>query len=112
MKKVEAIIRSSKFDDVKEALSEVGINFFTFTEVKGFGKQKGAHVVYRGAPYDVGYIARLALSILIEDNKLAKVVVAIKDAAHTGDIGDGKIIITDVMQVISIRTGQIDDSAI
>ena len=112
MKKIEAIIRSSKFDEVKNALSEIGISFFTFMEVKGFGKQKGEHVVYRGAVYDVGYIARLLLEIIVEDNIVDNAVDAIANAARTGEIGDGKIIVTDINNIISIRTGQLNESAI
>ena len=112
MKKIEAIIRSSRFDEVKDALSQIGINFFTFFEVKGFGKQKGDHVVYRGAVYDVGYIARLMLEIITTDEKIKEAVDVIKTAAHTGEIGDGKIIVTDISNIISIRTGQENESAL
>ena len=112
MKKIEAIIRSSRFDEVKDALSKIGINFFTFLEVKGFGKQKGEHVVYRGAVYDVGYIARLQLEIIVPDGQVEEAIDVIKEAAKTGDIGDGKIIVTAIEQVLSIRTGQVDESAI
>jgi len=112
MKKIEAIIRSSKFDAVKESLEEIGTKFFTFLEVKGYGKQKGEHVVYRGAAYDVGYIARVQLEIIVADEKEQPVVDAIKSAAYTGEIGDGKIIITDIEKIISIRTGEINESAI
>jgi nitrogen regulatory protein PII len=112
MKKIEAIIRSSKFDHVKEALSGIGINFFTFMEVKGYGKQKGDHVMYRGAPYDVGYIARLSLEIFVPDDKVQEVVATVRNAARTGEIGDGKIIVIPVDQLVSIRTGFEDESAI
>ena len=112
MKKIEAIIRSSRFDEVKDALSQIGINFFTFFEVKGFGKQKGDHVVYRGAVYDVGYIARLMLEIITTDDKVDEAVDLIKNAAHTGEIGDGKIIVSDIAHIISIRTGQENESAL
>ena len=112
MKKIEAIIRSSRFDEVKDALSQIGINFFTFIEVKGFGKQKGEHVVYRGAVYDVGYIARLQLEIITPESKVKEAVEAIKEAASTGEIGDGKILISDINEVVSIRTGLMNESAI
>lgn len=112
MKKIEAIIRSSKFDDVKQALDGIDTRFFTFMEVKGYGKQKGEHVVYRGAAYDVGYIARMAIEIIVADEKADLVVKTIRDAAHTGEIGDGKIIITNVLDIVSIRTGQENESAI
>lgn len=112
MKKIEAIIRSSKFDSVKEALDAIDIRFFTFMEVRGFGKQKGDHVVYRGAAYDIGHIARMALEIIVEDDKVHLVVKTIREAAHTGEIGDGKIIVSDVLNIISISTGQENESAI
>ena len=112
MKKIEAIIRSSRFDEVKDALSKIDINFFTFMEVKGFGKQKGDHVVYRGAVYDVGYIARLQLEIITPEDKVNEAIELIKDAAQTGEIGDGKIIVTNIEQVVSIRTGQVNESAL
>ena len=112
MKKIEAIIRSSRFDEVKDALAQIGINFFTFMEVKGFGKQKGEHVVYRGAVYDVGYIARLQLEIILPESKVKEAVNSIRDAAYTGEIGDGKIIVTDIIEVYSVRTGQTNESAI
>ena len=112
MKKIEAIIRSSRFDATKEALAEIDINFFTFSEVKGFGKQKGKHVVYRGAVYDVGYIARMKLEILVTDNKVRDAVNAIREAARTGEVGDGKIVVFNVEEVTAIRTGGINESAI
>ncbi|HMQ05832.1 MAG TPA: P-II family nitrogen regulator [Saprospiraceae bacterium] len=112
MKKIEAIIRSSRFEEVKSALSEADINFFTFTEVKGFGKQKGDHVVYRGAIYDIGYIARLSLQIIISNDRLEEALNVIRNAAYTGEIGDGKIIVTHIDDVISIRTGKRNEEAL
>jgi len=112
MKKIEAIIRSSKFEAAKEALGEIGIDFFTFSEVKGYGRQKGDHVVYRGAAYDVGYIARLKLEIVLTQDKLASAIETIRKAAHTGEIGDGKILCYDLNQFISIRTGLVNESAL
>lgn len=112
MKKIEAIIRSSKFEDVKDALSEIGINFFSFSEVKGYGKQQGKHVVYRGAVYDVGYIARLKLEIAVPDVKTPEVVNAIQKAAATGEVGDGKIFIIPIEGVVRIRTGELNDAAV
>lgn len=112
MKKIVAIIRSSKFDEVKDSLNQIGINFFTFMEVKGYGKQKGEHVVYRGAVYDVGYIARLQLEIFTTDDKAGEAVQAIRDAAHTGEIGDGKICVSNIEELISVRTGQKNESAL
>ena len=112
MKKIEAIIRSSKFDAVKESLEAIGTKFFTFLEVKGYGKQKGDHVVYRGAAYDVGYIGRIQIEIIVADEKVESIVEAIQSAARSGEIGDGKIIITDIEKIISIRTGEVNESAI
>ena len=112
MKKIEAIIRSSKFEAVRESLEDIGIKFFTFLEVKGYGKQKGEHVVYRGAAYDIGYIGRVQLEIIVADDKVAPVSDAIIRSARTGEIGDGKIIITDIEQIVSIRTGEVNESAI
>lgn len=112
MKKIEAIVRSSKFEAVKEALNDIGTSFFTFTEVKGYGKQKGDHVVYRGAVYDVGYIARIQITLIVSDEKGEEVIATIREAASTGDFGDGKIIVTNVEEIISIRTGQKNASAL
>ena len=112
MKKIEAIIRSSKFEDVKDALSEIDINFFSFSEVRGYGKQQGKHVVYRGAVYDVGYIARLKLEIAVPDEKSKEVARTIRSAANTGEVGDGKIFIFPIEEVIRIRTGEVNESAV
>jgi nitrogen regulatory protein P-II 1 len=112
MKKVEAIIRSSKFEAVKNELSKIGVNFFTFFEVKGYGKQLTEHVVYRGAEYDIGYIARLKIELIVEDQNAKRISDTITQAAKTGEIGDGKIIITNVEEIISIRTGSINESAL
>ena len=112
MKKIEAIIRSSKFELVKNELSKIGANFFTFFEVKGYGKQLAEHVVYRGVEYDIGYIARIKLEIIVEDKNVKVVCDTISAAARTGEIGDGKIIITTIDEIISIRTGSINESAL
>lgn len=112
MKKIEAIIRSSKFEAVKTALSEIGANFFTFFEVKGFGKQAGEHVVYRGAEYDLGYIARMKIEIIVANDSSEKVSNTIRKAAHTGEIGDGKIIISPIDEIVSIRTAKANESAL
>lgn len=104
MKKIEAIIRSSTFEKVREELAKVGVNFLTFTEVKGFGKQRGEEVYYRGAVYDIGYIARMQIEIIVAEDKVDDVVTAILDAAYTGEVGDGKIIVSNVDRVVSIRT--------
>ena len=105
MKKIEAIIRSRKFDEVKESLAEVGINFFTFYEVKGFGHQKGKELSYRGAIYDSGYIGRSKLEIVLSDEFVDAAFEAIAMAAHTGKQGDGLIMVTPLLQVKNIRTG-------
>ncbi|MBK9256063.1 MAG: P-II family nitrogen regulator [Saprospiraceae bacterium] len=112
MKKIEAIIRSSKFETVKNELSSAGASFFTFFEVKGYGKQIAEHAIYRGVEYDIGYIARMKIEIIIEDQNVKKIVEAIRNAAHTGEIGDGKIIITSIDEIISVRTGKINESAL
>lgn len=106
MKKIIAIIRSSKFEEVRLALSSIGINFFTFLEVKGFGRQKGEEVSYRGTVYDVGYIARIQLELVVPEDQAHSVIDCIRASAHTGEVGDGKIFISNVDQVISIRTGE------
>ena len=112
MKKIEAIIRSSRFEEVKEALSEKGINFFTFFEVKGYGHQKGKERKYRGTVYDVGYIARMKLEIFVSNEFVQPAIDAILGSAKTGEVGDGKIFISNVEQIIQIRTGYRDETAI
>ncbi len=106
MKKIEAIIRSSKFEDVKEGLEEIGIHFFTFLEVKGHGREKSEEVVYRGATYDSGYIPRLKLEVIVKEEDLDMVINTIAVNARTGKIGDGKIIVTNVEVFQRIRTGE------
>lgn len=106
MRKVVAIIRASKFEQVKEALAGAGINFFTYYEVRGFGMQKGEKKVYRGAVYDAGYIARYKLEILLSEEQVDSAVQAIQSTGKTGTIGDGKIYISPVEEVIRIRTGE------
>jgi len=112
MKKVEAIIRTSKFDDVVEGLENAGIRFFTYTEVNGHGMEKSDEIVYRGVPYDAGYIPRQKIEVVIKDSDLDKVTKVIIDNAQTGKIGDGKIIITEVSQFLRIRTGQSSEDAL
>ena len=112
MKKIEAIVRSSKFDDVKDALANIHVDFFTFMEVKGFGKQKTEHIVYRGAVYDVGYIARMKLDIYSTDESYEEIVKIILNSAKTGEIGDGKVIVTDITEMWSVRLGTKDESAL
>jgi nitrogen regulatory protein P-II 1 len=106
MKMVEAIIKPFKLDEVKEALSRGGIQGMTVEEVKGFGRQKGHTELYRGAEYSVDFLPKVKLQILVTDDKVAEVVDAISTAAKTGKIGDGKIFVTTVEEVIRIRTGE------
>lgn len=112
MKKIEAIVRSSKFDDVKDALADIHVDFFTFMEVKGFGKEKRDEVIYRGAIYDVGYIARMKLQIFCTDDRVEEIVKIILNAAKTGEIGDGKVIVVDVEEIWSVRLGTKNESAL
>lgn len=112
MKKIEAIIRLSCFDKVRDSLAKIGVNFFTLKEVKGFGLQKGEKFVYRGSVYDSDYIARLQLDILTTNEKVDDIIQAILSAAKTGEVGDGKITVCDVSQVIRIRTGELAAAAL
>ena len=112
MKKVEAIIKPFKLDEVKEALNEIGVQGITVSEVKGFGRQKGHTELYRGAEYVVDFIPKIKLEIIVSDAILAKVVEAIEQSAKTGRIGDGKIFVTPVEAVVRIRTGETGDDAI
>src|SRR6185312_4083062 len=106
MKKVEAIIKPFKLDEVKEALHEVGIKGITVTEAKGFGRQKGHTELYRGAEYVVDFLPKVKLEIVLEDNQVERACEAIQQAARTGRIGDGKIFVSTVEEVIRIRTGE------
>ncbi len=112
MKKVEAIIKPFKLDEVKEALNEIGIQGITISEVKGFGRQKGHTELYRGAEYVVDFIPKIKLEIIVSDVILPKVVDAIEKAAKTGRIGDGKIFVTPVEAVVRIRTGETGEDAL
>lgn len=112
MKKVEAIIKPFKLDEVKEALNEVGIQGITVSEVKGFGRQKGHTELYRGAEYVVDFIPKIKMEIIVSDEIVGKVVETIELAAKTGRIGDGKIFVTSVEDVIRIRTGERGEDAI
>lgn len=105
MKKIEAIVRASKFDEVKEALGENDINFFTFYEVKGYGHQKGKERSYRGSIYDVGYIGRIKLEILVSESYVDAAVATIASAAKTGEKGDGLVMVTNIDELHNIRTG-------
>src|SRR5512145_532001 len=106
MKMVEAIVKPFKLDEVKEALTKAGIQGMTVEEVKGFGRQKGHTELYRGAEYTVDFLPKVKIQILVPDDKAASVVTAITDSARTGKIGDGKIFVTNVDEVVRIRTGE------
>ncbi len=112
MKKIEAIIKPFKLDEVKEALHEIGLKGITVTEVKGFGRQKGHTELYRGAEYVVDFLPKVKIEIVLDDNLLEKAVEAIVQAARTGRIGDGKIFISDIGEAIRIRTGETGSEAI
>jgi nitrogen regulatory protein PII len=112
MKMVTAIIKPFKLDDVREALSEVGVTGITATEVKGFGRQKGHTELYRGAEYVVDFLPKIKLEIAVTDEQVERVVEAILQAANTGKIGDGKIFVSPLDQVIRIRTGEMDADAV
>lgn len=112
MKKVEAIIKPFKLDEVKEALNEIGIQGITVSEVKGFGRQKGHTELYRGAEYVVDFIPKIKLEIIVSDAILPQVVEAIEKSAKTGRIGDGKIFVTPVEAVVRIRTGETGEDAL
>lgn len=104
MKKIEAIIRPFKLDEVKEALIEEGLKGLTISEVRGYGRQKGHTETYRGAEYQIEFVPKLKIEIIVEDSKLDKAVEAILRSARTGQVGDGKIFISDIQEVIRIRT--------
>ncbi|HJV28722.1 MAG TPA: P-II family nitrogen regulator [Aromatoleum sp.] len=112
MKKIEAIIKPFKLDEVREALSEVGIAGLTVSEVKGFGRQKGHTELYRGAEYVVDFLPKIKVEIVVGDDLAEQAVEAIIKAAHTGKIGDGKIFVIPVEQVVRIRTGETNEAAI
>ena len=112
MKKVEAIIKPFKLDDVKDALHEVGVSGMTVTEVKGFGRQKGHTELYRGAEYVIDFLPKVKIEVVVDDAQLEFVVEAIASAARTGRIGDGKIFVLDVRDSIRIRTGDRGSDAI
>ncbi|WP_448577964.1 P-II family nitrogen regulator [Thermaurantiacus sp.] len=112
MKKVEAIIKPFKLDEVKEALHDVGVSGITVTEAKGFGRQKGHTELYRGAEYIVDFLPKVRLEVVVDDNQVDRVVEAIATAARTGRIGDGKIFVSSIETAIRIRTGERDSDAI
>jgi nitrogen regulatory protein P-II 1 len=112
MKKVEAIIKPFKLDEVREALSEIGVSGLTVTEVKGFGRQKGHTELYRGAEYFVDFLPKVKVEVIVADNLVERAIEAIIKAARTGKIGDGKIFVTSVEQVVRIRTGESGEAAV
>lgn len=112
MKLVTAIIKPFKLDDVRESLSEIGVQGITVTEVKGFGRQKGHTELYRGAEYVVDFLPKVKIDVAIADDRLDRVIEAITKAANTGKIGDGKIFVVNLEQAIRIRTGETDTDAI
>ena len=112
MKKIEAIIKPYKLDDVREALSEVGISGVTVSEVKGFGRQKGHSETYRGAEYKIDFLPKLKLEIAVSDALVERCIEIIAQTARTGKIGDGKIFVIDLESAIRIRTGERDDEAV
>jgi len=112
MKKIEAVIKPFKLDEVKEALQELGIQGMTVLEAKGFGRQKGQTELYRGAEYVVDFLPKIKVEVVVADDQLAAAVEAIAAAAKTGRIGDGKIFISDISEVVRIRTGETGASAI
>ncbi|MGO9614195.1 MAG: P-II family nitrogen regulator [Dissulfurispiraceae bacterium] len=112
MKKVEAVIKPFKLDEVKDALNEIGVQGLTVTEVKGFGRQKGHTELYRGAEYVVDFIPKIKLEIVAADALVPKIISAIEKAAKTGKIGDGKIFVHPIEDVIRIRTGERGESAV
>ncbi len=112
MKKIEAIIKPFKLDEAKEALSKIGIQGLTVSEVKGFGRQKGHTELYRGAEYVVDFLPKIKVEAAVADDQLEKVIEAITSAAKTGKIGDGKIFVSDLEQVVRIRTGEAGSEAL
>ena len=112
MKKIEAVIKPFKLDEVRESLSNIGVNGLTVTEVKGFGRQKGHTELYRGAEYVVDFLPKIKLELVVADNMVDAAMDAIIKAAHTGKIGDGKIFVSSVELVVRIRTGETGESAV
>ena len=112
MKKIEAVIKPFKLDEVKEALHEVGVSGITVTEAKGFGRQKGHTELYRGAEYVVDFLPKVRLEVVVDDDQVERVVEAIANAARTGRIGDGKIFVSAIEGAVRIRTGERDSDAI
>lgn len=112
MRKIEAIIKPFKLDEVKEALNEIGVQGMTVVEVKGYGRQKGHTELYRGAEYVVDFLPKIKIEIIVQDEMVEKVIETVETASRTGRIGDGKIFVTDIADVIRIRTGERGEDAI
>ena len=112
MKKVEAIVRLSRFEDIRKELAEIGVPFFTMNEVRGIGLQKGETMVYRGSTYDADYIARLQINIYTTDDKVDDIIAAIAKAGRTGEIGDGKIAVLSMDSITRVRTGELGAAAL
>lgn len=112
MRKIEAIIKPFKLDDVKERLSELGVKGMTVSEVRGFGRQKGHTEIYRGAEYVVDFIPKIKIEVVSSDDRVNEIVEAIREAAHTGKIGDGKIFVVPVEECVRIRTGEFGEDAL
>jgi len=112
MKKIEAVVKPFKLDEVREAISEIGVTGLTVTEVKGFGRQKGHTELYRGAEYVVDFLPKVKVEVVVADKLVDQAIEAIVKAARTGKIGDGKIFVTTVERVIRIRTGETDEAAV
>jgi len=112
MKLIQAIIKPFKLDDVREALTEIGVTGMTAIEVKGFGRQKGHTELYRGAEYVVDFLPKMKLEVVVSDEQVTEVIEAVSQAAHTGKIGDGKIFVLPVEEAIRIRTGEEGDAAL
>ncbi|MEY4699536.1 MAG: family nitrogen regulator [Pseudomonadota bacterium] len=112
MKQVTAIIKPFKLDEVREGLAELGVTGLTVTEVKGFGRQKGHTELYRGAEYVVDFLPKIKVEVVVADDRVEAVIDSIVKAAHTGKIGDGKIFVSPIEQVIRIRTGETNESAV
>ena len=112
MKKIEAIIKPFKLDEVREALSELGVSGLTVTEVKGFGRQKGHTEIYRGAEYTVDFLPKIKIEVAVPDRQVPEIIAALREAANTGKIGDGKIFVIPVDECIRIRTGETGEEAL
>ncbi len=112
MKKIEAVIKPFKLEDVKDALAEIGITGMTVSEVKGYGRQKGHSELYRGAEYVVDFLPKIKMEMVVDEEQVDQVVETVVEAARTGKIGDGKIFVSDIDRIIRIRTGETDSEAI